>query len=164
MARDLSSVRLTFSTLALVRSSKRFLAQRRQNVHVRRGFRVHVAGVAAAETAEVARAHLRAVGVGIGVGGIGRRQVIGVIPHFQRRFFKQLRRPGVFLRRQREVVRAVRGEGVAAAAFADDLAFDRPGGPGSTEYFFRFIEERFQLVVGDAETRMIISLGMKFLP
>ena len=128
-----------------------FLAQRRQNVHVRRGFRVHVAGVAAAETAEVARAHLRAVGVGIGVGGVGRRQVIGVIPHFQRRFFKQLRRPGVFLRRQREVVRAVRGEGVAAAAFADDLAFDRPGGPGSTEYFFRFIEERFQLVVGDAE-------------
>ncbi len=79
-----------------------FLAQRRQNVYVRRGFRVHVAGVAAAETAEVARAHLRAVGVGIGVGGVGRRQVIGVIPHFQRRFFKQLRRPGVFLRRQRE--------------------------------------------------------------
>ncbi len=76
-----------------------FLAQRRQNVNVRRGFRIHVAGVAAAETAEVTRPHLRAIRVGIGVGGVCGRQVIGMIAHFQRRFFKQLRRPGIFLRR-----------------------------------------------------------------
>jgi len=49
----------------------RHLAQRWQDVHVRRRLGVHVAHVATAKTAEVARAHLRAVGVGVWPRGIG---------------------------------------------------------------------------------------------
>ncbi len=86
----------------------RLLAQRRQDVQVRRGLGIHVAGVAAAEAAEVARPHLHAVGVGVGPRGVGRRQVVGVLAHRLRRLSKQLGRPGALLRGQREVAGAVR--------------------------------------------------------
>ncbi|MND88334.1 hypothetical protein D3C80_803570 [compost metagenome] len=127
-----------------------FHTQRRQNVDVRRSLGIHVAGITAAETAEVARPHLRTVRVGIGIGGVGGRQVIRVITYFQRCLLEQLGREGIFLRRQREVVRTVTGERVAAL-LTHFLAFDGPGGTGSTEYFFGLIEEWLQLGVAHAE-------------
>ncbi|MNO80373.1 hypothetical protein D3C76_715800 [compost metagenome] len=103
------------------------LAQRRQDVHVGRGLGVHVAHVAAAETAEVARPHLRPVGVGVRPGGVCRWQVVGLVAQAGGGFFEQPCRHHVLLRGQWERVGTVRRVGVAALPFTDHLAFDGPG-------------------------------------
>ena len=113
----------------------RHLAQGRKNVHIGRCLGIHVAGVATAESAEIARPHLRAVRVGVRPGGIGRRQVVGVVAHFPGSLLEQLRRNGVLLRRQREVIGAVRSERVATFVAAHHLPLDRPGGAGGAKDF-----------------------------
>ncbi|SPZ53716.1 Uncharacterised protein [Serratia quinivorans] len=125
-------------------------AQCRQNIDVRRGFGIHVAGVTTAESAEVARPHLRAIRVGIGIRSVGGRQVIRVIAHVPRRFLEHLRRERILLRRQREVVGTVSREGVSALR-RHLLPLNGPGGAGGSEHFFGLVEERLQLVVGDTE-------------
>ena len=128
----------------------RLLTQRRPDIDVRRRFGIHVAGVAAAIAAEVAWAHLRAIGVGVGARGVGRRQIVGMIAHRLGRLREQLRGVSALLRRQREIVRAIRRKRVAPA-LTDDFAFNAPRGAGGAEHLFSLVEERLQLVVSDAE-------------
>ncbi len=128
-----------------------FLAQRRQNVHVRRGFRSTCSRRSRCRNRRSCTGPSARVGVGIESRRCWPTAGYRGDTPLPAPLFQTAAPTRCFSAPAAEVVRAVRGEGVAAAAFADDLAFDRPGGPGSTEYFFRFIEERFQLVVGDAE-------------
>jgi len=129
----------------------RHLAQGRQDVHVRRSLGVHVADVAAAEPAEVARPHLRAVRVGVRPGGVGRRQVVGPVAEAGGGLFEQLGRYHVLLRRQWERAGTVRRVGVAALPFAHQLAIDGPGLARGAEHLLGEIEVRLEFFVADAE-------------
>ena len=137
--------------------------QGRKNVYVGRCLGIHVADITAAKTAEVARPHLRAIGVGVWPGGVCRRQVIRLVANLIGRFLKQLCGVGVLLRHQRKVVRTVRRIRVAALAFTDPLAIDGPGLTRRTKNLFGIVEERLQLFVADAEVLDGHVLGDKVL-
>ncbi len=125
----------------------RRLLQRGQDVQVRRRLRVHVARVAAAVAAEVARAHLHAVRVRVRARRVRRRQPVRMQAERLGRVGEALRRIGVELRGQREVVAAVRFEHVAVA---DHLAADLVRLPRRAEHLFGEVEMRLELLVGHA--------------
>jgi hypothetical protein len=129
---------------------QRHLFQRGQDVDVRRCLRVVVAGEARTETAEVARTHLAAILVRVGLRDIRGWFLKRMKTHFTRGEFEQVRSVRRLLRRQREVVRAVCFERITHAV-RNNLTFHAIRLARRSHHLFDEIEVRFQLFVSYAE-------------
>ena len=126
---------------------QRRLLQRRQDVDVGRRLRIQVAPVAAAESAEVARAHAHVVGVGVRLRCVRGGQRVRVQPELAGGLAEELGGVDVLQRRQRKFIGAARLERVAAAhhfaAYHVRLA-------RGAEHLLCEVEIRFELFVAHA--------------
>ena len=125
----------------------RALHDRRQNAGIRAALRPVTAAEELAVAAVGARRHIHSQRVGIRAGSVARRYGKRVIAHLTSGFIENHRQLGALERRQRIIAAARAFEHVTAF---DLLPFDIARFTGCPGVAFKFVVERFDVVIGNA--------------